>query len=368
MTLTRWLSTSVLLLSVATRGLHAQEAFQDVENKIAPTVNQFRKTLVQKNAEGRELTVAIIPLIDAEKKRVPRLGVTIAEIVERHLLAGKPEWLRVQSRLNIGEIMEEQKLWITDLVRGKQKENGASTGFLEKADFLVVGAITPGATEVMVELRLIATKDGNVLNAQFASFPISPTIRELLRYLRRDAADKIEDVAPVSDLRLEVTAQREGVPGAPVKQWAMQEGETLKGGSDQFKIRFSTNADASVYIFLYGSGRQAVSLFPAEDWEALFERQFGRKAKPQDEYCRIGLDYTVPNADTSQHQRFFKLDTIPGTNTIYVCANHSEVNNYQDIAERLTKAGTAEKRLQILTDTFRFDYVKTFSFNQEGGK
>ncbi|MEI8079351.1 MAG: hypothetical protein WCH61_06970, partial [bacterium] len=137
---------AVCLLGLVTTHELSAQAFPEVETKIASAANQLRETLIQKNPEGSELTVAIIPLVDAEKQRVPRLGVMIAEIVERHLLTGKPEWLRIQSRLNISSIMDEQKLWISNLARGNQKDNAAPTGFLEKADFLVVGQVTPGAT------------------------------------------------------------------------------------------------------------------------------------------------------------------------------------------------------------------------------
>lgn len=357
-----------LFLAGAAPGVHAQTA-QDLEAKLAPATTALRNALAERNPDGKELTVATVPLVDTEQ-RIRKLGVVAAQIVERQLLAGKPEWLRLQSRLNLVSIMDEQKLWITNMVKENRKENSAPAGFLEKADFLVVGVVTPGKDQVTIELRLIGTRNGNVLTAQSATLPLSPALRELLKFTQRAAGGetKQEELATVGDIRLIITAQREGTPGVPVKEWPVKEGETLKGGNDQFNIRFTTDADASVYVFLFGSDQQAALLFPCEDWEAQFEKQFGRKAKKRDNYCRADLEYVVPGPDAAGQPRYFKLDTTPGANTLYVCANRSEIHNYQDIVERLTNAGSAEARLKVLTDTFKVDCVKTFSFNQDAGK
>ena len=356
-----------LLLCGAVPTIHA-EPVQEMEGKLAQTATALRDALVLRNPDGKELTVATVPLVDTEQ-RIRKLGVVAAQIVERQLLAGKPEWLRIQSRLNIASVMEEQKLWITSMVKENRKENSAPAGFLEKADFLVVGVVTPDKDQVTIELRLIGTRNGNVLTAQSVRTPLSPAVRELLKFTQRaEGGKEAQEVATVGDIRLMVTAQREGAPGVPVKEWPVKEGETLRGGRDQFNIRFTTDADASVYVFLFGSDQQAALLFPCEDWEALFERQFGRKAQARDNYCRADLEYVVPGPDATNQPRYFKLDTIPGANTLYVCANRAEIHSYKEIVERLTNAGSAEARLKLLTDSFKIDCVKTFSFNQDAGK
>ncbi len=354
------------LLLVAGPSLRA-ETGQELEAKLAPATAALRAALAQRNPDGKELTVATVPLVDSEQN-IRKLGVVAAQIVERQLLAGKPEWLRVQSRLNLTSVMDEQKLWITNMVKENRKENSAPAGFLEKADFLIVGVLTPGKEQVTVELRLIGTRNGNVLTAQSVATPTTPALRELFKYMRRAAGREAEEVATVDDIHLTVTAQREAGPGAPVKEWAVKEGETLKGGSDQFNLRFAADADANVYVFLFGSDQQAALLFPCEDWEAQFEKQFGRKAKPRDNYCRVDLEYVVPGPDSANQPRYFKLDTTPGPNILYICASRTEIHNYADIAEQLTKAGSAEARLKLLTETFKFDCVKTFSFTQDAGK
>lgn len=356
---------AILLLGMCATAWVSAQTLEGLEAKLTPAAQALRTALAEKNPDGKELTVATVPLVDPDQGRVRKLGVLAAQIVERQLLSGKPEWLRIQSRINIASLVDEQKLWITNLVKESAKENTAPAGFLEKADFLVVGSITPGTTQVTVELRLVGTRNGNVVGAQSASFPLSPDLRELLRFPQRGAAGSETEVAKVGEFRLTVTAQRPGRPGTPAREWAVQEGEVLKGGLDQFCLRFATDADASVYLFLYGSDNQAVVLFPTGDWEAQFERQFGRKAGQQDNYCRAEFDYTVPGPDATRRQRFFKLDNTPGINTLYLCANRTEIRNPQDAAKRLTEAKSAEERTKVLTDTFRFDCVKTFSFRQD---
>jgi|GEM_PF-2093218 len=355
-----------LLLFATVPVIHAQTV-PDMEGKLTPAAIALRDALSQKNPDGKELTIATVPLVDTEQS-IRKLGVVVAQIVERQLLASKPEWLRVQSRLNLTSVMDEQKLWITDMVKENKTENSAPAGFLEKADFLIVGVVTPGTEQVNIELRLIGTRNGNVLTAQTVSTPTTPELRELFKYMRRAAGRETEDIATVDNISVAVTAQREGAPGAPVKEWLVKEGETLMGGKDQFNIRFTADADATTYVFLFGSDQQAVLLFPCEDWEAQFERQFGRKAKARDNYCRADMEYSVPGTDAAGQPRYFKLDTTPGLNTLYICANRSDIHNYQEIAERLSKAGSAEARLKVLNNTFKIDCVKTFSFNQDAGK
>lgn len=336
----------------------------DLEGKLAAAAAALRATLTEKNPDGKELTVATVPLVDAEQN-IRKVGVVIAQAVERHLLNGKPEWLRLQSRLNLASVMTEQKLWITDMVKHSDKENSAPAGFLEKADFLVVGIIAPGNDQLGIELRLIGTRNGNVLAAQTLGTPATDPIRAGYRPLQRRDGKETSDIAVVDTITLSVAAQREGAPGTPVKEWPVKEGETLKGGKDQFNIRFSVDADACAYVFLVGSDQQAALLFPTDDWEAQFERQFGRKAKKIDNYCRADLEYIVPGPDASGQPRFFKLDTLAGANVLYVCASRQAVPDFQDIAARLSKAATDEARRKLLTENFKIDCVKSFTFNQD---
>jgi len=364
---TRRMHILIGLFVLAAAWVLQAQTVQDMESKLAPAALALRDALTQKNPDGKELTIATVPLVDTEQN-VRKLGVVVAQIVERQLIAAKPEWLRVQSRLNLASVMDEQKLWITDLVKKSSKENSAPAGFLEKADFLVVGTVTPGNEQVTIELRLIGTRNGNVLTAQSVSLPTTPAIRELFKYMIRKEGREAVDIAPVNNITLTVTAQREGVAGARVKEWVVKEGETLKGGSDQFNVRFAVDADATTYVFLFGSDQQTALLFPCEDWEAQFERTFGRKAKTRDNFCRADMDYIVPGTDTANQPRYFRLDTTPGNNTLYVCANRAEIRNYREISDRLTQAGSEEARLKVLTDTFKIDCVKVFSFKQDSGK
>jgi hypothetical protein len=337
-----------------------------MEAKLAPAVTALRDALAQKNPDGKELTIATAPLVDTEQS-IRKLGVVVAQSVERQLIAGKPEWLRVQSRLNLSSLMEEQMLGMTDMVKQSGKENIAPAGFLEKANFKLDGVITVGKDEVSIAFSLRNTRSGDLLSAQSVSIPITSSVKEQLKYLRREGRE-VTDIAMVDDIRLTVTAQREGALGTPVKEWGVKEGETLKGGKDQFNIRFTADADASIYIFISPSGQKASLLFPTEEWEAQFEKQFGRKAKKQDNYCRADLEYIAPGPDATGTQRYFNLDTTACTNTLYVCANRANIQNYADIVDQLDKAGSEEARLKVLTDSFKVDRVKTFIFNQDSGK
>jgi hypothetical protein len=335
-----------------------------MDGKLAPAVIALRDVLNKKNPDGRELTIATVPLMDTEQS-IRKLGVLVAQSVERQIIAGKPEWLRVQSRLNLTSLMDEQRLSLSDMVKQSSKENSAPAGFLEKVDFILDGGMTIGKDQVSIEFRLISTRNGNILGAHSISMPITPSIKEQLKYVRRKEGRVAEDIAAVDTIDLTVTAQREGLPGTPVKEWVVKAGETLAGGKDQFNIRFKADADASMYVFLLGSDGNAAILFPNDDWEADFEKKFGRKAKKLDNYCRDGLEYAVPGSDAAGQSRYFKLDTTPGTNILYVCASRSDIQGYQGIADQLTKAGSEAARLKVLTDSFKVDCVTSFTFKQE---
>jgi len=180
---------------------------------------------------------------------------------------------------------------------------------------------------------------------------LTPELRPLLLFIQRGKDGDTADVAPVSHVEVLVTAQRASPFGNEIKQWQVTEGGTLRGG-DRFNIRFKTDADACVYIFMYGSDGKASLLFPTKDWEKQFQVMFGRKAPPQDNYCRAEWEYAAPGPDEEGMERFYRLDRTPGRNVLYICANRSDMRGIDAIRRRLQRAPSHSKRIEVLEKVF----------------
>jgi len=361
------LAALALGLSLSAPVLLAQESGPDeLERKLGAATDAMIARLIEQNPEGDEYTIAALPLIEPGQKRMRRINTKTASIVTRRLTNNGPQWLRVLDRLALPSILEEHRLWVADFMRQEGETQRDPGGLLERADLLVVGTLTCTPRAVTIELRTVLSKTARIVAAppEPLSLDVSAPVRELLRFIKADETGDLEDIAPVSEIHIALTAQRADLSGGLVNEWQVKKGETLEGG-DQFNIRFMTDADAYVYIFCHGSGGEVDLLFPTDDWEEQFERRFGRKARPQDNYCYAEEEYWAPGPDEEGVQRFYKLDNVPGRNVLYFCANRTEVRNIRSICESLKTAPSDKERLRRLKERFHFDHVETFEFNQE---
>ena len=337
--------------------LAADNGLNELDAKLEAATGKLIAVMKAKNPGKKGFTIAAVPLTDTGRKRRCILGVRAAEVVTRHLtkqkLNQKLDWLKVGNRIDLPSIEEEHRLWSMDAKR-KQPETLAPG-----ADLLIVGSTTFTGKEVELELRLVLAKTGNLIEAEKITIKMTPSLRALRRFVDARGAANIDDddIARVTNIELDVTAQRPKKLGGLLRQWKVKNREVLKNG-DQFNIRFVADADAYIYVFCHGSDGDVSRLFPTDEWEA------GRREDLLSPYCRGEGKYYTPGEDKDEVQRFYKLDNIPGRNIIYVAARREPEKNLPDLKRQLKKTeGVAAG--EALLRTFHFDHIETFEFSQK---
>jgi hypothetical protein len=289
-----------------------------------------------------------------------RLGIRAAEIVEETLRDQALPWLTLQSRMNLPSIFEEHKLWLGNIVSGRQ-ETAAPHDLVRRADLLVVGTTLRRRRKVDINLRLVVARTGSIIGARSVEVELSGEMRALLPFV--DAGESEQDVsrARVTDIELIVKAQRALQQDGRVEEWPVANGDELRCG-DQFNVRFIPDADACIYIYSYGSDGSASLLYPPRDWREQFHRQYGRQIARQEYYCRAEWPYLAPGRDAKGRELFYRLDEVPGENHVYVCASLEKVPDVENIRRRLGHFGSHERRVRMLGEVF--DYVGSFRLRQ----
>jgi len=315
--------------------------------------------------EGKQLAIAPAPLIDTAGGRPRVLGRRAAEIVMARLTELQRPWLTVLNRVDLQTLVEEGKI-ATAASTGREGPASGAPIHIGRADLLIAGTTTVTRTQVRLDLRLVAARTGSPKAAEGFALELTPELRSLLLYPQRGPGGGVKDVAPVSDIQVTVTAQRADPLRGFVRQWIVEEGETLRSG-DRFRIEFAADADACLYVLMYGSDGEVSKLFPPDDWAEQFRRKHGQEIERQDYYVYAEAVYDAPGWDTAGHRLFYVLDDVPGRNVIYFCAKRTEVHGIPGIRRALqnTPPDADAERMDLLKNRFGFDYVETFEFRQE---
>ena len=338
-----------------------------LDTQLAPVVDALVRQLTEQNPNGRQYSIAAMPLAEAGTKRQRRVGVVVADTVTRILLAKRISWASVQERVAVGDLLEEHNVWAVDAMARGQGADGTPAPFLAPADMLVVGSTAVAAQTVKLELRIVTSRTGRAVAAAACALELPFAERgRLLAFVNRPGSgEPVADVAAVSAISLKLTAQRPNPFGGLEKRWAVAPKEALRAG-DRFNVRLSVDADACVYLLLWDSVKKDVSLlFPLDDWREQFKREFGRPCPARDNYCRAEWEYRAPGLDADGKPLFYRLDDSKCRNVLYVLAHRSELRNVRDIMQRLEQAGSDAERLQLLTDDVGVDAVETFELRQE---
>jgi hypothetical protein len=110
----------------------------------------------------------------------------------------------------------------------------------------------------------------------------------------------------------------------------VHEGSVLRS-HDQFQVHLRPESEGYVYVLIYDSSGKASLLFPSE-YQA-------------DNRVRPGTDYVLP-----QRGLFYELDEVPGTETIYLIASASSMNDLAWLLEKMEKTGDSGVVAGLLTD------------------
>ncbi len=343
------------ILGVAAYGARAGEVDRGGrEVRLKAAARSIIETLEDRNPEERAYTIAVVPFPDAGTHLIRGVGVDLAQAIERELTGSRPDWLRIQNRMQLAQVLEEHDLSVMDIVRREDGAPPLPREFVEIAGLLVTGNISWRNDRVGIEWRVVVTRTNNVLKAGSITLDMEPTLWDRRRFINIPEGEG--RVANVSAVEVEVRARRTGLFRGP-KQWVVEDGGELQN-RDRFSLQFSTDAHAYVYVLCYGSDGRGQVLYPLpREW-----REEGR-FRPAPPFARALWVYTAPGRDREGTAHWYVLDNNPGRNVLYIVAHHEEVKDIWDIAARLGRAAGDDHRLEILRQA-ELDYVDTFVFNQ----
>ncbi len=105
----------------------------------------------------------------------------------------------------------------------------------------------------------------------------------------------------------------------------INEGDTLQS-NDHCRIQFSVEHDAYVYVVYFDSSGKTHQLFP-------------NPATTHPQKITGGKTYSIP----PEKDRWFKLDTIPGTETVFVIAARRPIDNLEKTFQSIRQSGMPEE-------------------------
>jgi hypothetical protein len=126
------------------------------------------------------------------------------------------------------------------------------------------------------------------------------------------------------ELSTNVIGQRED-PDGNVSEVLVNEGAELQS-HDNLQIHFTTNKDAYVYVLIFDSKHNVELLFPDP------------KIKLANN-VKSGVEYTVPSPN-----EWFWLDENAGTETLYVLASETPLEDIQSLIKGMKTAGVRQKQ------------------------
>jgi len=284
-------------------------------------------------------TVAVMPLADSDGG-VRRLGVLAAEGIERALLAtGIKTVDRQQLNHLLNEIDLQRAMALDDAMLKKADD-------LTRADTLVVGRVVSAGTDVLLSVKAVrvGTSDtGNVIAATGNQALPADRMGELMWYVRRPHEGARSD----GDARLPALALAyELVSPTPAGEMIVRNGDTVRS-NQKFKIRVQPNSDCFLYVLLYDSAGAAGVLFPHRDIK-------------MSNLARGGVTCEIPERDN-----WYWFDEQPGTETFYIVASYTPLDNLQTVLAAMQRAGD-ERRKQAAAARREIDTVITRGMTPQG--
>ena len=255
--------------------------------------------------------IAAVPFKD-DLGGLRRLGTIACDMAESHISRADRHVLVTRSRLN--QLMMEKDLWESDLLA---KKNRRRTMKILRADYLVLGQLTPAGETILFSVSLVKADSGKVLASESFTVPNSREMWKLLWYVRRPPKAPSQPVeVPPMRVHFTVLGERRE-PGGKVERVRVTDGSALSSG-DQFQIRFTPASDCWVYIFLKDSTARVSTLFPYAGVRV-------------GNHCRGGVTYSIPDPDPLLGSRWFTLDENRGTETIYLAASYDPVSDLDSV-------------------------------------
>jgi Domain of unknown function (DUF4384) len=348
------------ILATTAHGQAESSQVARLKGELAKVSEMVLAHLGKGNPAGKAATIAVAPLLDSQQARPTVLGVLAADQLTALLTASRPKWLYVGRRVGLPSMSKEHRLWLATMIKKPSALVGPLKSMAAKADYILLGVSSHTDEQVALELRLVNMRSGAIVLSERIALRRTRAMMALLQFLERDDKGRLEDLAAVSRVSIQIFARRSLADGE-VLAWEVKEKAVLRQG-DQFRMRFSTDADSHVTVFLLGPDGRVQRLFPTADWEARFGPQLGRPGSIQDKYCRAEQDYSVPGPDAKGVHVYYRLDAEPGSNTIYVCAKRAVIANVSELQVRVGATTGDKERLAILRAVF--DHVEAFEFRQ----
>lgn len=217
----------------------------------------------------------------------------------------------------------------------------AERNAVEQGTAIYIESVTQVKNFQTVDDDVKALAAGYIVNRKVL---IDTLIRTELRYhVQIEAQVKCGDLdrliamkspPPQQQIRVEfnLIAERRQSNGTWVEV-PVREGSLLRT-HDQFQVHIQPQSEGYVYALIYDSSGKVSLLFPSE-YQA-------------DNRVRPGTEYILP-----QGGLFYELDEVPGTETIYLIASATPMDDLAWLLEKMEKAGDADVVADLMKNRIR---------------
>jgi hypothetical protein len=220
---------------------------------------------------------------------------------------------KIVEREKIEKVFKEIKLNLSDAI---DPATAINAGKLLRADALLTGTSFDLENEFGVNIRIIASQNGQVIRGLELRVAKDRRARALFS---QEVTQEPRGTYPPLQLEMYVIASRER------EFMIIQEGSVLHSG-DRFQVRFRTNADCYFYVVLVEQGGRAQFLFPSVE-------------VPADNKVSGGVHKVLPGMDY-----WFFLDNRPGVETILGLASYAALDTRKLATQLQEGAATGSVR------------------------
>ncbi|QLA14782.1 FlgO family outer membrane protein [Desulfolutivibrio sulfoxidireducens] len=278
--------------------------------------------------EGR-LRVAVLDFEAlGESARNQALGRVVSEMLTSAL--GKTGAFDLVERKQLESLLGEMEI-------GPNPNSGLvaeKIGSLAQADASLCGTVTALPGGIRIDARIIGVSDGRILSAQDAKASVAAgsleaAVTSLAARFAAAGPEGVRHSHPAGEgapraFRFGVLARR----GEEDVLLPISDGASLRSG-DQYKISFTPDRDAHVYIFQVDSAGQLYMLHPA--------REFLGTAVENANPVRKGRDYVLPAPDKA-----YVLDDQAGRERIYLVVRDAPDARLETLRQSLASAETRQ--------------------------